>query len=99
MANPDLPEGTEQVVQEGADGVRTSIYEVVWSGGEELSRQFVEELDSTAVDEVVEYGTAAGSTASRSMPGHCQRVQKRRRQRHPDPGRRHHSGLSPASSP
>ena len=44
VANPSLPKGTEKVVQEGADGVRTSIYEVVWSGGQEISRQFVEEL-------------------------------------------------------
>ena len=52
VANPSLPKGTEKVVQEGADGVRTSIYEVVWSGG----------LESTAVNEVVEYGTAVAST-------------------------------------
>ncbi len=57
VANPDLLEGTENVVQEGTDGVRTSIYEVVWSNGEQISRQFVEELDSTAVDQI-EYGTA-----------------------------------------
>ena len=62
VANPSLPKGTEKVVQEGADGVRTSIYEVVWSGGEEISRQFVDELESTAVNEVVEYGTAVAST-------------------------------------
>ena len=62
VANPSPPKGTEKVVQEGADGVRTSIYEVVWSGGEEISRQFVEELESTAVNEVVEYGTAVAST-------------------------------------
>lgn len=62
VANPSLPKGTEKVVQEGTDGVRTSIYEVVWSGGEEISRQFVEELESTAVNEVVEYGTAVAST-------------------------------------
>ena len=62
VANSSLPVGTEKVVQEGADGVRTSIYEVVWSGGEEISRQFVEELESTAVNEVVEYGTAVAST-------------------------------------
>lgn len=54
------------MVQEGADGVRTSIYEVVWSGGEEISRQFVEELESTAVNEVVEYGTAVASTRAAS---------------------------------
>lgn len=58
VANPDLVEGTEQVVQEGQNGVRTSVYEVVWSNGQELTRQFVEELDSTVVDEIVEYGTA-----------------------------------------
>lgn len=59
VANPDMLEGEEKVVQEGADGVRTSIYEVVWSNGQQVSRQFVEELDSTAVDEVIEYGTAS----------------------------------------
>lgn len=58
-ANPQLPQGTEKVIQTGSDGVRTSIYEVIWSGGELVSRQFVEELDSTAVDEIIEYGTAA----------------------------------------
>ena len=62
VANPSLPVGTEKVVQEGADGVRTSIYEVVWSGGEEISRQFVEELESTAVNKVIEYGTGAVET-------------------------------------
>lgn len=62
-ANPQLPQGTETVVQAGADGVRTSIYEVIWSGGELVSRQFVEELDSTAVDEVIEYGTAVEPAA------------------------------------
>ena len=51
-------EGEEKVVQEGADGVRSSVYEVVWSNGAQLSRQFVEELDTTAVDRIVEYGTA-----------------------------------------
>ena len=35
---------------------------MVCSGGEEISRQFVEELESTAVNEVVEYGTAVAST-------------------------------------
>ena len=61
VANPELPKGTESVVQEGADGVRTSIYEVVWSNGERISRQFVEELDSTAVDQIVEYGNSAAA--------------------------------------
>ena len=59
VANPDMLKGEEKVVQEGADGVRTSVYEVVWSNGQQISRQFVEELDSTAVNEVIEYGTAS----------------------------------------
>lgn len=58
VANPEMLEGEEKVVQEGADGVRSSVYEVVWSNGAQLSRQFVEELDTTAVDKIVEYGTA-----------------------------------------
>ena len=67
IANPEMKKGTEKVVQEGADGVRTSIYEVVFSNGQELSRQFVEELDSTAVDQIVEYGTAEEQPASAPM--------------------------------
>ena len=63
-ANPYLAKGTENVVQSGADGTRTSVYEVVWSGGEQVSRQFVEELDGTAVDEIVEVGTAVSSVSS-----------------------------------
>lgn len=66
IANPEMLKGTEKVVQEGADGVRTSIYEVVFSNGQELSRQFVEEVDSTAVDQIVEYGTAEEQPAAMS---------------------------------
>ena len=58
VANPDLPQGTERVVQKGAVGVRSSVYEAVWSGGKMISRQYVEEVDSTAVDEIIEYGTS-----------------------------------------
>ncbi|MDO4314712.1 MAG: G5 domain-containing protein [Oscillospiraceae bacterium] len=67
VANPEMEKGTEKVVQAGRDGVRTSIYEVVWSNGEEISRQFVEELDSTAVDEIVEYGTAVDVAADSAV--------------------------------
>lgn len=63
IPNSNMAKGTEKVVQEGIDGFRTSIYEVVWSGGEQLSRQFVEELDSTAVDQIVEYGTHTGEVS------------------------------------
>ena len=59
VANPDLPKGTERVVQAGVDGERTASNEVIWSGGEQVSRHFVEEVDSTAVNEIIEYGTAA----------------------------------------
>ena len=56
--NPSMEKGTEKVVQEGESGVRAAIYEVSWSNGAELSRQFVEELNSTVVNEIIEYGTA-----------------------------------------
>lgn len=64
VANPNMLKGTEKVVQQGVDGVRTAIYEVVFSNGQELSRQFVEVLDSTAVDQIVEYGTAADASVN-----------------------------------
>ena len=67
IANPEMKKGTEKVVQEGADGVRTSIYEVVFSNGQELSRQFVEEVGSTAVDQIVEYGTAEEQPVSTAV--------------------------------
>ena len=49
VANPQMEQGTEKVVQEGSDGIRSSIYEVVWSNGQEIARQFVEELDTTGL--------------------------------------------------
>ena len=63
IPNAELESGVEQVVQAGANGVRTSVYEVVWSHGELASRQFVEELESTAVDEIIEYGAATTAPA------------------------------------
>lgn len=63
VPNDDLPQGTERVIQEGVNGVRTSRYEVVWSNGVQLSRQYVEELSTTAVDQIVEYGTAVNSVS------------------------------------
>ena len=73
VANPSLPKGKERVKQAGADGERTSVYEVVWSGGKMVSRQFVETLDSTAVDEIIEYGTAAPvQTATASKQSNAQ---------------------------
>lgn len=60
----DLPKGKEEVVQAGAFGTCTAIYEVVYSGGELVSRQLVEETDSTAVKEVIRYGTNVSSVSS-----------------------------------
>lgn len=57
VPNPALPVGTEIVKQVGQDGVSTRVYEVVLSHGEEISRQLVEESDTTVVNEIVEYST------------------------------------------
>ncbi|MBQ8390060.1 MAG: G5 domain-containing protein [Oscillibacter sp.] len=64
VPNAQMAVGTEKVVQEGRDGVSTSVYEVVWSNGVQLSRQFVEELNTTVVSQIVEYGTSV-ETVSR----------------------------------
>lgn len=61
VANASLPKGTERVTQKGVNGTRSSIYEVVWSGGKIISRQYVEEVSSTTVNEIVEYGTATAA--------------------------------------
>lgn len=58
-----LPEGQEQVVRPGREGQRTAIYEQTWVSGELVSSQYVEEISSTAVDEIVERGTAMTTVA------------------------------------
>ena len=63
VANPDLLKGTERVVQEGVTGGRTAIYEVVWANGRQISRQFVEDLGTSTVNEIIEYGTSADEIA------------------------------------
>lgn len=63
VPNPDLLKGTEQVVQKGVNGGRTAIYEVIWANGEQVSRQFVEDLGTSTVDEIIEYGTSADEIA------------------------------------
>jgi len=64
IPNAQMAAGTEKVIQQGQDGIRTSVYEVVWSNGVQLSRQFVEELNTTAVEEIVEYGTSVESVSA-----------------------------------
>lgn len=59
-----LPKGQEKVVEEGADGVRTAVYEVVYSGGELVSRQLVQELSCTSADQKVAVGTGVSSVSS-----------------------------------
>ena len=63
VPSAELPMGTEQVAQEGAAGVRTTVYEVVWANGRRVSREFLEETGNTAVEEIVEYGTAVNSVS------------------------------------
>ena len=58
VPNPELGKGVERVVQAGVNGERRSIYEVTWANGQQVSRQFVEELSCTVVNEVIEYGTS-----------------------------------------
>ena len=55
---PDLPKGEERVAREGMDGQHTAIYEQTWVSGELVTSQYVEEISTTSVTEVVERGTA-----------------------------------------
>lgn len=64
VANPTMAAGTEKVKQAGVTGTQDALYEVVYSGGEQVSRQLVEAKNCTTVNEVVEYGTAVNSVSS-----------------------------------
>ncbi len=55
--NNILPTWSETVLQQGQDGVKTHVYEVIYSQGKEVSRQLVEESATEAVDTVIERGT------------------------------------------
>ena len=58
---PDLPKGQERVARKGVDGQHTAIYEQTWVSGQLVTSQYVEEITSTSVDEIVEQGTAVTS--------------------------------------
>ncbi len=59
-----LPKGTQQVVQQGSDGVSHMTYEVVWADGQLLSRQAVaEEVELAAVPTTVRSGTLVREAA------------------------------------
>ena len=60
-STPDLPKGQERVARKGVDGQHTAIYEQTWVSGQLVTSQYVEEISSTAVDEIVEQGTAVTS--------------------------------------
>ena len=58
-----LPEGQERVARQGRDGQRTAVYEQTWVSGQLVTSQYVEEISSSAVDEIVERGTAVTTVA------------------------------------
>lgn len=60
-STPDLPKGQEWVARKGVDGQHTAIYEQTWVSGQLVTSQYVEEITSTSVDEIVEQGTAVTS--------------------------------------
>ena len=60
-STPDLPKGQERVARKGLDGQHTAIYEQTWVSGQLVTSQYVEEITSTSVDEIVEQGTAVTS--------------------------------------
>lgn len=71
-----MPKGEKKVVQAGADGMCTGVYEVTYSGGELVSRQLVSEENSTAVDEIVHVGTAVETVDSVSRDDRIASVSK-----------------------
>lgn len=53
----DRPKGEVEVVQEGIDGTRDVVYEVVYADGQAVSRQAVSESNNTSVTELAYCGT------------------------------------------
>ena len=53
----DRPKGEIEVTQEGVDGTRDVVYEVVYADGQLVSRQAVDESDNTSVPELATRGT------------------------------------------
>lgn len=51
-----IPKGETQVVQQGIDGTRDVVYEVVYADGQFVSRQAVEEKNDTSVAEITYTG-------------------------------------------
>jgi 3D (Asp-Asp-Asp) domain-containing protein len=55
--NDQLPSWSENVIQAGADGVYTEVYEVVYQDGEETSRQLIDVEDTEPTTAIIEKGT------------------------------------------
>ena len=67
--NPDLLVGTEEVSQDGANGVRTIVEEVTTVGGEEIAREVISnEVTTAPVNKVVQVGTKALEKVIDSIP-------------------------------
>ena len=66
-ANPKLAVGTEQVVQEGADGTRTIETETRTTTGREPVQTFVGTSVTEPVTEIIEYGTGVKRVAQSSL--------------------------------
>ena len=59
-----IPKGETKVVQQGIDGTRDIVYEVVYADGQFVSRQAVEEKNDTSVAEITYTGTLVDKAQS-----------------------------------
>ena len=57
--NDKLPDWQENVLQEGRDGERREVYEVIYQDGEETARQLIDVVDPPAEPTIIEKGTRA----------------------------------------
>ena len=59
--NDKLPDWQENVLQEGRDGERREVYEVIYQDGEETARHLIDVVDTDPVPTIIEKGTKANS--------------------------------------
>ena len=57
--NDKLPDWRENILQEGRDGERREVYEVIYQDGEETARQLIDVVDTPAEPTIIEKGTRA----------------------------------------
>jgi uncharacterized protein YabE (DUF348 family) len=66
LPNDSMDEGTVNVAQTGAEGVRTKTYKVTLEDGEEVNKELIsDEITSQPVNQIVEYGTILNFSNSR----------------------------------